>query len=1241
MDSVTISKAKPPHKSMDYNFLREEGLRHIEKLAGSLWTDYNSHDPGITLLEVLCYAITDLGYRTNFPVEDLLASSPEQAGGRDFFRIPEILPCNPVTLTDLRKLIIGYKGIRNAWVEKLDTNESDFKGLYNVTLELEDHLLGDLNFIVLKDNLKLGKNESNNSKRYEFDVAFSSLDDLSSAEYNEFINHIDIHKNSSGEDMFIRIEEDLVSRERFNDYYAELILNKKEELVTSLLIKFSGNFDFEDHELQQKLMEELLLKKLMEELLEVVLEGFPEDTSLQEFLSEELLEKLLKELPQDDRKDDPIVLPSAQLLKEKLPDQLIKKVLKVVLVEKIRALEKTSSPGKELLRELKFKLNAEKKLQHTQQNKLLDKLNETLTEGENALFNKADLLKKIQDQLDNGALHEKKLLEKILAELLSEVHQTLLEEILKELQTHKTTSDNITEDPGETPSESTNLQEGKSQEALLSEQELEQTKLLKTLVETLLEELQQAELQNTASLKLLLDQLIEKVQDQELKQKALQTELWERLQKKLIEKKENKLKELILDNLLGTTGKGMIAGYWNRVQKAHAVIKPVTQLLHNHRPLCEDFNSVKTLRVQEISIMADIDLATDAKAEEVLSEIYYHVHNFLLPRPRFYTLETLLNEGKRIEDIFEGPLLQKGFLDTDELDIPIKRETIYTSDIQQILTNIPGLVAVRNLRLTNYLNNNALIRNAINCLGLYEPRKYKPLLSADKSRVSFYKDWRPVSADQSIAIKKFNILKVESQSKKTETAHILNPPRGENREVENYYSIQHHFPPAYGMGSEQLPPSVPASHEAKILQLKAYLLFFEQLLANYFAQLTNLRSLFSMEADIKNTYFSQSLIKSVPEANRLLNRENYEAQLSDIAEPTGENKEHPGVFHKRRNRFLDHLMGRFCESFSDYALFLYTTTGNKRIAGEELIASKAAFLKEYPALSHDRARAFNYLAQQSDETNPEVSVADVWNTNNVSGLKKNIVRRLGLESYKRKHLFDEKPFSHYFIVEQDKDTNKYGFRLNNTSYSLESLRKDYMTVTEAEAEAMRTAALAMQKSQYRLTGSVDDKDLYFELTDEEGIVIAQPEEKISFTTEEGRDTRIQNIINFLSIEGNLHIVEHLLLRPTTEAEKINKLLSKTTIKDPYSFRISVILPTQHKKLGNPDFRGYAEKVIHSETPAHIVPHIYWVDIERMYSFELCYKDWLEKRASLKPDAPELAIARNKLVRMLNDLDKSE
>jgi hypothetical protein len=116
--SETIDKSIILSPSEDYNFLRREGIKNIEKLGGDVWTDFNTHDPGITLLENLCYAITDLAYRTGFDMKDLLAknSLDSNAWKNIFYTAREILPCNPITINDFRKLVMDVDGVRNAWI---------------------------------------------------------------------------------------------------------------------------------------------------------------------------------------------------------------------------------------------------------------------------------------------------------------------------------------------------------------------------------------------------------------------------------------------------------------------------------------------------------------------------------------------------------------------------------------------------------------------------------------------------------------------------------------------------------------------------------------------------------------------------------------------------------------------------------------------------------------------------------------------------------------------------------------------------------------------------------------------------------------------------------------------------------------------------------------------------------------------------------------------------------------------
>lgn len=107
----------------DYALLREEMIRRTQELSGRIWTNYNFSDPGVTMVEQLCFALTELSYRAAYPVADLLTAP---AGGKvdgwrqALYPAPAILPVNPVTIDDLRRLLLDrVRGLANVWITPL------------------------------------------------------------------------------------------------------------------------------------------------------------------------------------------------------------------------------------------------------------------------------------------------------------------------------------------------------------------------------------------------------------------------------------------------------------------------------------------------------------------------------------------------------------------------------------------------------------------------------------------------------------------------------------------------------------------------------------------------------------------------------------------------------------------------------------------------------------------------------------------------------------------------------------------------------------------------------------------------------------------------------------------------------------------------------------------------------------------------------------------------------------------
>lgn len=135
-----IDKSPSPLPSMQFATLLEQGIAHCQRLGGELWTDFNEHDPGVTILEQLCYAITEASFRADLPVGELLAANH----GRDTLVTgTRALSTGPVTPGDYRKLLYDrVTNLKNAW---LAARETPAGPLYDVWIEThaeEDEAVG-------------------------------------------------------------------------------------------------------------------------------------------------------------------------------------------------------------------------------------------------------------------------------------------------------------------------------------------------------------------------------------------------------------------------------------------------------------------------------------------------------------------------------------------------------------------------------------------------------------------------------------------------------------------------------------------------------------------------------------------------------------------------------------------------------------------------------------------------------------------------------------------------------------------------------------------------------------------------------------------------------------------------------------------------------------------------------------------------------------------------------------------
>ncbi|CAM3839891.1 MULTISPECIES: hypothetical protein [Flavobacterium] len=136
MKEINYIIDEPLPITQDFKSLKQEGLAHIQEVSGNEWTNLNSSDPGVTILDQLCYALTELGYCNDFSINDILTNADDKLIIKDQFYLPkEILTTAPVTINDYIKYIVDeVDEVENVIIVPKQSSLSYSKGTYSVYL---------------------------------------------------------------------------------------------------------------------------------------------------------------------------------------------------------------------------------------------------------------------------------------------------------------------------------------------------------------------------------------------------------------------------------------------------------------------------------------------------------------------------------------------------------------------------------------------------------------------------------------------------------------------------------------------------------------------------------------------------------------------------------------------------------------------------------------------------------------------------------------------------------------------------------------------------------------------------------------------------------------------------------------------------------------------------------------------------------------------------------------------------
>lgn len=635
-----------------------------------------------------------------------------------------------------------------------------------------------------------------------------------------------------------------------------------------------------------------------------------------------------------------------------------------------------------------------------------------------------------------------------------------------------------------------------------------------------------------------------------------------------------------------------------------ATLRRVRETLHANRNLCEDFVAFAEVREQPFILCGEVELAPEADVARTQAEILFAVQQYLSPPVRQYSLAEMRVRTHAdgtpygTEDIFDGPPLEHGFIDAAELEAAELRTEVRLSDVISVVMDVPGVRAVRDL----LIQPPPPARPPESKWRVPVDAGRKPTLQGERCRLVFYKRQMPFTVQPAEWRPHWDALAAEATAAvETPRAEDLPIPLGRWRAPSAYHSFQNHFPALYGLGEAGLPSGADARRARLAYQLKGYLLFFDQLMADFMAQLASIPRLFSTDWRVTRTDHHQP-VDTFAEWRRIY-------RGADVLDALQAGLDDEETMTDRRNRFLDHLIARYGERFSELAEVMRTEFG---LGAEAMVRYKCDFLTGYPGLGRRRGMAYDYSRRDD---------AGLWNSANVSGLELRLAALLGIPNSTRRNLSDIS-YDLYAEVDATPD-DEFRFRVRHpvTRKILLSASTRYATHAAARAEMRRAIRFAQLPSGYQRRTTVEGETRwYFNVVDDTGEVLARRIEY--FASEAAMEAAIEQLMEHLRTaysEEGMYLIESILLRPEGGDDPFLPICPDPNCadcadEDPYSYRIHVILPAYGGRFEDMEFRRWAEQVIREETPAHVQPRVCWIGADDMAALERLYRDWIHLRA---------------------------
>ena len=632
-------------------------------------------------------------------------------------------------------------------------------------------------------------------------------------------------------------------------------------------------------------------------------------------------------------------------------------------------------------------------------------------------------------------------------------------------------------------------------------------------------------------------------------------------------------------------------------------IEKLDALYHAHRNLGEDLAEIRRVDLFRYHLDGRLEIDAQRSAAEILADVYLVCLELVSPPIPQRPYGVIDDTGW--DRLFEGPLGRHGHIDAVAFR---PWGGVGLSELIHAVGEVPGVQRVVELHL--------LDDDGRQCLAASGDRAAwrVPYLVVPAEQSDIRLDLRLAGQARPVVVSdfrdRFARLRFAADSRRhTQPAgESVSPlPEGAPADFAEYTTVQQHFPPVYGLGSNAPPESAPPERRAQARQLQGYLLLFDQLMANFMQGVQGWPRLFSLDSDLDRSYFHQTIDEAVlPGVGAL-----YRGGAASIEQGLRQTLEHLDNFPDRRGRALDFLLAMHGEHFSLNGL-RNTFADRHEGLDLELLRTKLAFASRAPALNARRQGGIDYRQPPGPGNVPAL----VEKVALLLGLAppKGQAMTAALQARGFRHLSDAELLALPGVdVRDDLASGEEALALTATSIQAEPVGESFLGRCVLCPSLMNGGG-ALER--YRVLADAAAFQLYFGLEDGRHCLMSTHPDRRSAMVEANRLSR--SISRLTAETLGLHLVEHLPLRPPeASAGDADFLASRATL----------VLPDWSPRLRNPQFRRLAEEAVFMCSPAHLHTQLLWLDFPAMQGFEARYWQWLGKKldraASAEDEAGQL------------------